>query len=125
MSYLNFPRLTFSGQFQADVSTVNNDTRHFDNDTFNSDFQKFSEKNQLNGWWNPVGTGIFRLNDCKITALLGPDGLAANDLALGCVLFAITGLLILQVHARQRVSTWPLVALGVWIPLLLALLCMP
>lgn len=76
MSYLNFPRLTFSGQFQADVSTVNNDTRHFDNDTFNSDFQKFSEKNQLNGWWNPVGTGIFRLNDCKITALLGPDGLA-------------------------------------------------
>lgn len=86
MSYLNFPRLTFSGQFQADVSTVNNDTRHFDNDTFNSDFQKFSENNQLNGWWNPVGTGIFRLNDCKITALLGPDGLAANDLALGCVL---------------------------------------
>lgn len=46
MSYLNFPRLTFSGQFQADVSTVNNDTRHFDNDTFNSDFQKFSDKSQ-------------------------------------------------------------------------------
>ena len=86
MSYLNFPRLTFSGQFQADVSTVNNDTRHFDNDTFEADFQKFPEKNQLNGWWNPVGTGIFRLNDCKITALLGPDGLATSDLALGCVL---------------------------------------
>ena len=90
MSYLNFPRLAFSGQFQADVSTVNNDTRHFDNDTFQENFQDFQTQHsygtQYNGWWNPVGTGIFRLNDCKITALLGPDGLATSDLALGCVL---------------------------------------
>ena len=48
-----------------------------------------------------------------------------DSLALGCVLFAITGLLILQVHARQRVSTWPLVALGMVVPLLIVLLCLP
>lgn len=30
MSYLNAVRLHFSGSFQADVSTVNNDVRHFD-----------------------------------------------------------------------------------------------
>ena len=48
-----------------------------------------------------------------------------DGLALGCVLFAVTGLLILQVHARQRVSTWPLVALGVLVPLLIVLLCLP
>jgi hypothetical protein len=34
MSYLNSPRLTFSGQFQADPSTVNNDPTHFNNATF-------------------------------------------------------------------------------------------
>ena len=32
MSYLQFPRLAFTGKFQADVSTVNNDPRHFDNE---------------------------------------------------------------------------------------------
>jgi hypothetical protein len=28
MSYLNNVRLVFTGKFQADVSTVNNDVRH-------------------------------------------------------------------------------------------------
>lgn len=84
MSYLNFPRLTFSGEFQADVSTVNNDPRHFDNSTFEPYFQEFTQQQQMNGWWNPVGTGVFRLSGCKVTALLGPDGKAADDLAIGC-----------------------------------------
>ncbi len=30
MSYLGYPRLHFSGRFQADPSTVNNDPAHFD-----------------------------------------------------------------------------------------------
>lgn len=42
--------------------------------------------------------------------------------AVGCVLFSLTGLLILKIHAVQRHSTWPLVGLGVVIPVLLALL---
>lgn len=41
---------------------------------------------------------------------------------LACVVFSVTGLLILHRHAAQRPSTWPLVAAGLVAPLLLALL---
>ncbi|HEY8617282.1 PepSY-associated TM helix domain-containing protein [Phenylobacterium sp.] len=41
--------------------------------------------------------------------------------AVGCVVFCITGLILLQLHAPARKSTWPLVGLGLVIPLLLAL----
>ncbi|WP_085316248.1 PepSY-associated TM helix domain-containing protein [Derxia lacustris] len=40
--------------------------------------------------------------------------------ALACLVFALSGLLILQVHAGKRPSTWPLVAAGVAVPLALA-----
>lgn len=39
-----------------------------------------------------------------------------------CVVFAVTGLLILKQHAAQRPSAWPLVGAGLVIPLLLVLL---
>ena len=42
--------------------------------------------------------------------------------ALGCVVFCITGLILLQLHARQRRMTWPMVGLGLLVPFLLALL---
>ena len=42
--------------------------------------------------------------------------------ALACLVFAITGLFILKMHAANRPSTWPVVALGLVLPLLLALL---
>ena len=42
--------------------------------------------------------------------------------AVACVVFSLTGLLLLQRHAGSRPSTWPLVGLGLVIPLLLALL---
>ncbi|MDO9453820.1 MAG: PepSY-associated TM helix domain-containing protein [Stagnimonas sp.] len=45
------------------------------------------------------------------------------DLFAGaCLLFALTGLFLLKLHAVQRPLTWPVVGLGVVIPLLLALL---
>ena len=45
------------------------------------------------------------------------------DLFAGaCVVFTATGLCLLWLHGRQRRATWPLVALGLLIPLLLALL---
>lgn len=40
--------------------------------------------------------------------------------AIACVLFSITGLLLLQLHAKRRPSTWPLVAAGVALPVILA-----
>lgn len=42
--------------------------------------------------------------------------------AAACVVFSLTGLLLLQRHASGRPSTWPLVGLGLVIPVLLALL---
>lgn len=42
--------------------------------------------------------------------------------AAACLIFALTGLLILKFHAANRPSTWPIVGLGVLIPVLLALL---
>lgn len=63
MSYLDSPRIHFSGWFQADVSTINNDVRFFQNDSFVPDYQQLNS----NGSWNPEGTGVFRILDCSIT----------------------------------------------------------
>lgn len=41
--------------------------------------------------------------------------------ALACLVFAITGLLLLKMHAGQRGMTWPMVALGFVLPVVLAL----
>ncbi|MBI1180231.1 MAG: hypothetical protein GC201_06705 [Alphaproteobacteria bacterium] len=42
--------------------------------------------------------------------------------AAACVIFSVTGLFLLQLHARRRRATWPVVGAGLAIPLLLALL---
>ncbi|WP_372014744.1 PepSY-associated TM helix domain-containing protein [Pseudoxanthomonas sp. 10H] len=42
--------------------------------------------------------------------------------AIACLVFCISGLFLLHLHARQRRLTWPLVGLGLVVPLLLALL---
>lgn len=42
--------------------------------------------------------------------------------ALGCMVFSLTGLWLLQLHARQRGLTWPMVGLGALVPVLIALL---
>ena len=41
--------------------------------------------------------------------------------AVVCIIFTLTGLLLLQLHARHRPSTWPLVATSLLVPLLLAM----
>lgn len=41
--------------------------------------------------------------------------------AVACVIFSLTGLLLLKLHAAQRGATWPMVGLGVVVPLLLAI----
>ncbi|MGV8959618.1 MAG: PepSY-associated TM helix domain-containing protein [Stenotrophomonas sp.] len=42
--------------------------------------------------------------------------------AVACLVFSITGLFLLHLHARQRRMTWPLVGLGLMVPLLIALI---
>ncbi|MET0384008.1 MAG: PepSY-associated TM helix domain-containing protein [Burkholderiaceae bacterium] len=42
--------------------------------------------------------------------------------AFACLVFSVTGLFILKLHAAHRPTTWPLVGLGVALPALIALL---
>ncbi len=42
--------------------------------------------------------------------------------AAACTVFSVTGLLLLQIHARRRISTWPLVVAGLAIPVIVILL---
>ncbi|MDM4769281.1 PepSY-associated TM helix domain-containing protein [Solimonas sp. SE-A11] len=42
--------------------------------------------------------------------------------AVACLIFCITGLFLLQIHAGNRPATWPIVGLGLVIPLVLAIL---
>ncbi|WP_417452090.1 PepSY-associated TM helix domain-containing protein [Kordiimonas sp.] len=44
--------------------------------------------------------------------------------AAGCVVFCVTGLVLLQFHAKRRPSTWPVVGLGFVAPVLLIILFM-
>lgn len=44
------------------------------------------------------------------------------DIFVGaCIVFSLTGLVLLQLHARRRPSIWPLVAAGLIIPAILAI----
>ena len=79
MSYLNNLRMVFAGDFQADVSTVNNDVRHYDNETFKARFQKFQQGQVLNGWWNPIGSGAFRLINCTVQSVSYQDGSSTSN----------------------------------------------
>ena len=79
MSYLNTLRLHFSGQFQCNVSTVNNDPGHYDNAIFQPSYQSMQgpQMNPPNGWFNPQGDAAFRLLGCEVTAAWMPGGAVA------------------------------------------------
>lgn len=42
--------------------------------------------------------------------------------AAACLIFALSGLLLLKLHSKNRISTWPMVGLGLFIPFVLLLL---
>lgn len=88
MSYLDTPRLVFSGQFQADPSTVNNDPEHFDAANFQSNydlpgtgttFAAYPGQGMTNGWWHPTGTGAWRFRDCVVKQVYYCDGSSTTD----------------------------------------------
>ncbi|MET0273637.1 MAG: PepSY-associated TM helix domain-containing protein [Phenylobacterium sp.] len=62
------------------------------------------------------------LNDLHKGRNTGPAWSWFIDIfAVGSIVFCVTGLLLLQLHSHARKSTWPLVGLGLLIPLLLVL----
>lgn len=87
MAYLNPVRLHFAGQFQAAVSTVNNDPTHFNNATFKPEYQQRQTPEDLRGWWNPRGDADWRLVGCAVTSAWHRDGKAAgaHDPVMSCL----------------------------------------
>ncbi|MBV8686609.1 MAG: hypothetical protein JOZ90_11940 [Alphaproteobacteria bacterium] len=88
MSYLNPLRLHFFGQFQANVSTVNNDPDHFDNAGFQPSYQDMQGPgmNPPNGWFNPQGDAAFRLLGCTVTSAWTASGaVGSSDPVLSCI----------------------------------------
>jgi hypothetical protein len=83
MSYLQFPRIVFSGRYQADVSTVNNEVRHYDNATWQERFRAPQDSQDLNGWWNPEGSGAFRIIGGKVTSVEAGEQAGAVDKSVG------------------------------------------
>lgn len=62
------------------------------------------------------------LNDLHKGRNTGPVWSAFIDVfALACLVFAVTGLVLLKMHAAQRGMTWPMVALGLVLPVVIAL----
>jgi len=63
------------------------------------------------------------LNDLHKGRNSGPAwGWFIDVFAIACIVFTVTGLFLLQMHARQRPTTWPWVGLGLVVPVVLALL---
>lgn len=81
MSYLDTPRLHFSGNFLADPSTLNNTPNNFNpNNDFPSaerDNLGLSATNNLDLFWNPYGQGTFALS-CKVCKVTYCDGSEAT-----------------------------------------------
>jgi hypothetical protein len=66
---------------------------------------------------------ISYLNDLHKGRNAGPAWSLFIDIFAGaCLVFCITGLFLLQFHASRRPSTWPMVGLGVVVPVVLLLL---
>lgn len=64
---------------------------------------------------------ISRLNDLHKGRNAGPVWKWFIDIFAGaCLIFAITGLFLLQLHSVKRPSTWPIVGFGLLIPAVLA-----
>lgn len=69
---------------------------------------------------------ISYLNDLHKGRNTGPVWAWFLDIfAAGCIVFCVTGLILLQMHAHARKTTWWYVGIGLFIPLVLALHFIP
>ena len=77
MSYLEVPRLHFSGKFFAVPSTINNDIKNYDTTVVPP----------ADPGWNPNGLHYFSLQNCTVTSTVDSTGLLAtasgDDSAVG------------------------------------------
>jgi hypothetical protein len=65
---------------------------------------------------------IAYLNDLHKGRNAGPVWKWFIDIfVLACLIFSVTGLVLLQMHSKHRKSTWPIVGLGLLIPAIIAI----
>ncbi|NOK17512.1 jacalin-like lectin [Corallococcus carmarthensis] len=84
MSYLDTPRINFSGSFQASPATINNTPNNYNPANYNSDSLK-PENIEL--YWEPKGDSIFDLLNCKVTTVETPGG--GSDSLVGAGVIAL------------------------------------
>src|SRR4051794_24768554 len=61
MSYLDQPRINFTGRFFTNVSTINNDLTNYDPNAPVGD-----------PGWNPTGIALFKFDSCRVTGVQSP-----------------------------------------------------
>jgi hypothetical protein len=95
MSYLDFPRLHFSGLFYTGPSTVNNITQNY-TESVDIEAPPPAPPNQFNmgdtgtpgqAGWNPMGAAQLWLEECTVLSAVKPDGteVDASDAVLGAL----------------------------------------
>ena len=62
MSYLDQPRINFTGRFFTNVSTINNDLANYDPSSPVGD-----------PGWNPNGVALFKFDSCTVTGVQSPN----------------------------------------------------
>ena len=91
-SYLDRPRLHFSGLYRSDISTVNNFIGNFNVSNFALINQLV--KKPFYGDFNPTGTGSFSFQECFITSVCPKDSgmpCTTDDPLVGTPLESTTG----------------------------------
>jgi hypothetical protein len=75
MNYLSYPRIHFSGTFQANPSTINNTPNNYDPLIYPTP----NELKKVELYWNPKGDGNFALmEDCVVKQVDYADGTSAT-----------------------------------------------
>ena len=82
MSYLDLPRLHFSGLFFTGPSTINNIIQNFDPSV---PLENQAGQFQQNAGWNALGVAQWWLEECKVLSAVGSNGaaVAGTDAIIG------------------------------------------
>src|SRR5215216_2093211 len=81
MSYLDVPRLHFSGLFFTGPSTINNIIQNYDPSVQLEQGGQYLQ----NALWNPLGVAQWWLEECKVLSAIGSTGaaVASSDTVIG------------------------------------------
>ncbi len=91
MSYLDLPRLHFSGLFYTGPNTINNQTDNY-TPSVNLEMPPPAPPDQYNmsgqvAGWNPVGVAQWWLEECTVLSAVGAGGVEvdASDAVIGAL----------------------------------------